>query len=169
MKLGLVILILILLIILAIGIFLFSNNHFQNNVINNNKSTNDSTIPSIIVSKSPPLLVNNSNNSFMLPTNDYVINHINWSLYPNLNTGYIYLSEVCEPNEIVTHKFIGVEILTEIKDTNNVTIIKNQLGKVAKETRKLYGPNSAICILGTDHGIVSWTVTMRVYDDIIYY
>ncbi len=166
MKIGFVILLFASLLILIISVFIFTDNIIHNNQSINTSlnSNNSSNIDSI-----SPTLITNYNNSLAIPPNDYVINSINWSLNPNLKTGYVYLAQVCEPNDIVPHKFIAVQILTEVKGTNDKTIIKEQLGNVAVEARRLYGPNSAICILGTDHGVVAWTVTMRVYDDKIYY
>jgi len=168
MKIGFIILLFASLLILIISLLILTNNYF---IIYNNQSINTSlnTNSSSNIANISPTPIIDFNKSLIIPPNDYVINHINWSSNPNLETGYIYLAQVCEPNDIVPHKFIAIQILTEVKGTNDKTIIKEQLGNVAIEARRLYGPNSAICILGTDHGVVAWTVTMRVYDDKIYY
>jgi hypothetical protein len=168
MKVNSIVIISILFIALIVGAVLYSHYGFNIPYFVDNKQTNNTSSLNFSNNTNQSTIID-FNNSITIPPNDYVINNINWSSYPNLKTGYVYLAQVCEPNDIVPHKFIGVQILTEIKETKNTTIIKEQLGSVAKETRQLYGPNSAICILGTDNGVVAWTVTMRVYDDSVYY
>jgi hypothetical protein len=150
-------------VLLYLGINII-NQPFISNLINDKNETELNNNNSIIETPSPIV-----DNSLTLPQNDYIINNINWSSYPNLQIGYIHLAQVCEPNEIVPHKYMAIGVMSEVKNGNNRTLVYEQLGSVALEIRHMCGPNSAICVFGTDHGIVSWTVTMRVYDDKVYY
>ena len=159
--------IIILIIILLIGIYvavsktdlqniIHSENHAVNNSINNN--SNVATITPIV----------NINDTQNIQPNDYVINSINWESYQNLKVGYVVENEVREPNDFVNHSYIAVEIATEVQGTNNSIIIDKQLADVALEVRRIYGPNCAIGVFGMDHGVLAWSVTMRVHDDNIY-
>jgi hypothetical protein len=155
---------LILFFLLIVGVSIGNNQHFINIINTSNISVqNNNSIEDI----TPTAIV--ENNSFYIPTNDYIINNIDWLSYPNLRVGYVDQAQICEPNEIVPHKYIAVGVISEVNDGNNRTQIYEQLSGVALDLRRLCGPNSAICVFGTDHGVVAWTVTMRVYDDKVYY
>lgn len=152
-----------LVIILAITIIVITNYNFIYKVNSNNTSVNVSTTinPTIFTSIDP-------NSSLNFPPNDYAINHINWSQYPNLSSGYVYTVYVAGPNDVISHKFIEVQICTEIKGTEDETIIYNQLNEAAKEARKLYGSNSDINIIGTKGGVARWFAEILPYEDKIY-
>lgn len=163
-----IILIIFFIIILSIGVYTIFNKYNYNSTINNssNHSINNSTIINLNNTTVTPSII--SNNSLTIIPNDYLINHITWESYPNLKVGYIVENEVREPNDFVNHEFIAVEIATEVQGTNNSAIIDKQLADVAHEVRQVYGPNCAIGIFGMDHGVLAWSVTMKVYDDNIY-
>lgn len=162
----LLIIIFMLLILAYIGINIGNIPSFSN-MINNSSNKLEPNDDNKFNENSSP--ISDFNDSLSIPPNDYIINSINWTSYPNLQTGYVHLAQVCEPNDIVPHKYIAIGIISEVKDGNNKTLVYEQLGGVAREVRHLSGPNSAIVIFGTDHGVVAWTVTMGVYDDKIYY
>jgi len=157
------ILIIIMSIIIFIGINISSKPHLLN--ISNNNSSNLNQINNKLNQNSTI----NDNNSINIPSNDSIINNINWSRYPNLQMGYVHFAQECEPNDIVPHKYVAIGIITEVKNYDNRTLIYKQLSEIALEIRRMCGPNTAICVFGTNHGILEWTVSMRVYDDKIYY
>lgn len=105
------------------------------------------------------------NKTLTIPPNDYVINSINWSNYPNLKQGYVYTVYIAGPTDTISHKFIEVQILTEINDTSDNTIIRSQLSGIAYEVRNMYGPNSDIHILGTKDGAATWDITLYPYQN----
>ena len=165
------IIIIVLIMVLALITYIMINANFINVTLNNtntnvnNSSGNISKDIYLNVTSQP---IYSDNNSLSIPSNDYIINNINWSSYTNLEVGYIDLAQVMEPNEYVSHKFIAVGVKTEVKNTDNDTIIQEQLSSVAHDVRRICGPNTAIVIMGMDQGILAWSVTMRVYDDNIY-
>jgi hypothetical protein len=77
----------------------------KNNSINN-------TQYNVSVNPSPTLDINAT---LSIPSNDYIINHINWSLYPDIQAGYISKSYLSEPNDVTNHKFVYVQICIEVK------------------------------------------------------
>lgn len=158
----------IFLIIILVGVYTIKNSTTTlNSTINKtNESFNNSLINSTTISITP--LPFDYNNTLTIPSNDYIINKINWSSNPNLEIGYIDLAQVMEPNEYVPHTFIAVGIKTQVVNTDNDTIIREQLSNVARDVRRICGPNTAIVIMGMDQGVLAWSVTMRVYDDNIY-
>jgi len=131
-------------------------------IFNQNNSSND-TITNINITQNPQLTIQEDN--LTIPSNDYVINKINWSYYPNLQTGYVYKAYISEPNDVINHKFIEVQIITEIKNEENKTDVLKQMASVAREARKIYGPNSGINIIGNNKGIFEYMVSMLPYDD----
>lgn len=157
----------ILTVILLVVIYVVISKTDIQNIINpDNHIVNNSTnIDSNITTSTPIIDFNNTQN--LLP-NDYIINHINWESYQNLKVGYVVENEVREPNDFVNHKYIAVEIATEVQGTDNSTIIDKQLADVAREVRHIYGPNCAIGIFGMDHGVLVRSVTMYVYDENIH-
>lgn len=163
-----IIFVIILIIIFTIGVYTIIGKTNYNNIINNssNHSINNSTAINFDNTTVTPIIISNS--SLTVIPNDYLINHITWKSYPNLEIGYVIENEVLEPNEIVNHPYMAIEIATEVKDTDNDTIINSQLSDIATEVRHICGPNTAIVIMGMDHGVLAWSVTMRVYDDNIY-
>jgi hypothetical protein len=163
-----IIFVILLIIILTIGVYTIISKYNYNNIMNNssNHSINNSTTINFNNATVTPNII--SNNSLTVIPNDYLINHITWKSYPNLEVGYVIENEVLMPNDIVNHPYIAIEIATEVKDTDNDTVINSQLSAIATEVRQVYGPNTAIVIMGMDHGVLVWSVTMRVYDDNIY-
>jgi hypothetical protein len=163
-----IIIVIILIIVLTIGVYTIIGKSNYYNFINNssNHSINSSTTINFGNTTVTPIII--SNNNLTVIPNDYLINNITWKSYPNLEIGYVIENEVLEPNAIVNHSYIAIEIATEVKDTDNDTIINSQLSAIATEVRHIYGPNTAIVIMGMDHGVLAWSVTMKVYDDNIY-
>ncbi|MCD1294776.1 hypothetical protein CUJ83_07160 [Methanocella sp. CWC-04] len=135
-----------------------------NNIINDNLSY-------IPIDDLQPVASPSSNNSsyaFCIPDNDYVINNIKWSSYPNLEKGYILVADVVGPNQVLNYKFIDVQLLTEVKNTDNEAEIYDQLCCVAREARKIYGPDGGINIYGTKGGVEHYHVEILPHDNIIY-
>ncbi|BAI60164.1 hypothetical protein MCP_0092 [Methanocella paludicola SANAE] len=126
---------------------------FDNNFVTNNNSTINTITP--IPTENPV-----ENDTLTILPNDYVINNINWTQYPNLQQGYIYKVYIAGPTDTVPYKFMEVQILTEVKDTNDRELIRSQLSGVAYEVRKIYGPNSDIHILGTKNGAATWDISL---------
>ena len=153
-------------IIILTGIYVI-NKLYVSDIANNN-SNNINTNNSIPYGTISPIGIDYNKSITVLP-NDQIINNITWSLYPNLQTGYVNLVQVCEPNDKVPHKYIAIGITTEVKNSYNRTLVYEQLSCIAQEVRHICGPNTAICIFGTTHGILEWSVTMHVYDDKVYY
>lgn len=155
------------LFILLIVITLLILTNYTDYIFNNDTNLSLSLTPYPTSSVIPSLSIE-PNNTLAIPPSDYVINNINWSSYPNLQSGYVYTVYIAEPTNVVPHKFIEVQILTEVKGTENRTIIREQLSGVALEARKIYGPNSDINIHGTKGGASTWIVSLLPYEDIPY-
>jgi hypothetical protein len=156
------------LIIIAIGSYTMIKNYdlnsinlFNTNQTNNNRSNNTSIIlPSPII---------DYNSSLTIPSNDYVINQINWSNYPNLERGYVQDVQILDTNGgTINHKFIDVSIYVEIKTEDNDSTILDQMKGVLKETRTIYGPNSRIFIFCNKNGVFDHAIDLLPYDDTIY-
>lgn len=157
---------LIIALLIAVGIFMLSNYVYVQNYMNpSSQSITNNTNHNITVTINPSSI----NDTLLIPSNDYVINNINWSSYPHLQRGYVLTSYIAKANEIINHDFIEVQINTEVKSGNNETEIYNQLCGVAKEARNLYGPNSGINIYGTIGGVAYYHVEILPYDDKIYH
>jgi hypothetical protein len=152
-------------LLIFIAAFIYTNH--TGHIFNNEKNLSISITPNPISTVIPSVSIE-PNNTLEIPPNDFVINHINWSSYPNLQSGYVYTVYIAEPTNIVPHKFIEVQILTEVKGTENRTIIREQLSGIALEARKIYGPNSDINIHGTKGGASTWIVSLLPYEDIPY-
>lgn len=155
------------LFILLIVIALLILTNYTDYIFNNDTNLSLSLTPYPTSSVIPSLSIE-PNNTLAIPPSDYVINNINWSSYPNLQSGYVYTVYIAEPTNVVPHKFIEVQILTEVKGTENRTIIREQLSGVALEARKIYGPNSDINIHGTKGGASTWIVSLLPYEDTPY-
>jgi hypothetical protein len=162
-----IIIVLLLSLLIILASYEYTNNIELNNTTNNNSinTTNLSNTTNVSLTATP---TDGNNSTLYLPPNDYVINNINWPLYPNLQKGYVSVSEISEPNSIVPHKFIEVQIHTEIINSDNETEIMRQLDSVAREARKIYGENSGINIYGDKHGIFYYSSSMIPYDDNMY-
>ena len=143
----------------------------NNNIININKLWQyNNTINTSNQTNIDDNLNNNSTtiiDPFYIPPNDYVINNISWSKYPNLQKGYVLEAEKSEPTDVLNYEFINVQICTEIKDTDNETLIKEQLSGVAKEVKAIYGPISSICIAGTRGGAAEYFAEIWSYNDTV--
>lgn len=161
-------------ILIVIGLFipltiislLIITNH-NDFIFNRNLNNNSSTILNTTIYPIPLVTVE-PNSSLTYPSNDFVINHINWSSYPNLATGYIYTVYIAGSNDIISHKFIEVQICTEVKDTEDRIIIEEQLAGVAREAKKIYGPNGSINIIGTKGGVARWFASILPYDETVH-
>jgi hypothetical protein len=154
------------LIIIAIGSYavVTTNNLNSINIFYLNH-TNTSKNNVSIISPSPTI---DYNNSLTMPSNDYVINHINWTSYPNLERGYVQDAQILDTNGgTINHKFIDVSIYIEIKNEDNESTM-DQLKEVLKEARIIYGSNSRIFIFGNKNGVFDHAIDMIPYDDTIY-
>jgi hypothetical protein len=158
----------ILIIIILVGVYTIKNSTIPINstIDKTNESFNNSIVNNTNITVTP--IPFDYNSTLSIPSNDYIINHINWSSNPNLEVGYIDLAQVMEPNEYVPHTFVAVGIKTQVINTDNDTIIREQLSNVARDVRRICGPNTAIVIMGMNHDVLGWSVTMRVYDNNIY-
>jgi ribosomal protein S8 len=141
---------------------------FNINLSNSNK-TNNSTNYILTITPLPTI---DYNSTLSIPSNDYVINHINWSNYPYLQQGYIRDARISDPtgkdpNNDITHKYIDVEIYIEIKNDNQSEIV-NEMKRVAIEARNIYGPNSLILIVTTKNGVYYNNINTYPYEDTIY-
>ena len=153
----------IIVIILIITWFVYiDKENLKYDIINSpsNTSINETITPT------PTKLIDN-NGSLIVQSNDYAINHINWSLYPNLQTGYVFLACVSDPNEVISYKFIEVQICTEVKNTEDRKTIEEQLSGVAKEAKRIYGPESSINIIGTKGGIARWFASILPHNETV--
>lgn len=153
----------ILLVIISLLVVAYHNGFIFDKNLNNSSSTSLNTTinPTILASVDP-------NSSLTYPPNDFAVNHINWSSYPNLQTGYVYLVCISEPTDVIPHKFIEVQICTEVKDTEDRIIIEEQLAGVAREAKKIYGPNGSINIIGTKGGVARWFASILPYDETVH-
>lgn len=159
------------LIIIVIGSYTMIKNYDLNsiNIFNTNQTnTNDNhTSNNTTIILPSPII--DYNNTLTMPSNDYVINHINWSYYPNLERGYIQDAQILDTNGgTINHKFIDVSIYVEIKNEDNESTILNQMKGVLKEARIIYGSNSRIFIFGNKNGVFDHSIDMLPYDDTIY-
>lgn len=156
------------LVIVLLIIFLTSTN---NNIINinypiqNNKTNN--SINQSYINDSPKNNFTPSIDPYYIPPNDYVINNINWSKYPNLQKGYVLAAYKTGPNDVLNYDFVDVQICTEIKDTDNKTLIDEQLSGVAKEAKAFYGSASGITIAGTMGGAAEYFAEILPYNDTV--
>lgn len=156
----------ICLIIIILIISMLAITSYSYFIFNHNSSNNSSTISIVTIN---PTVTVDPNSSLAFPPNDIALNKINWSSYTNLKTGYVYLACIAEPTDVVHHKFIEVQICTEVVDTENEATIQEQLAGVAREAKIIYGPNSDINIIGTKGGIARWFASILPYDDKIHY
>lgn len=164
-----VLIIVIIIIIIAIASFTYLKTDKFNIYLPNFNKTNSSTNYTSTVIPSPTFDYNSTLN---LPSNDYVINHINWSNYPYLQQGYIRASRISDPDGTdpqnnITHKYIDVEIYIEIKNDNQSEVV-NEMKRVAIEARNIYGPNSLILVVTTKNGMFYNNVNTYPYEDTIY-
>jgi hypothetical protein len=159
----LTIFIIVIVVVCIIALLIYTNkDNLKKNLINSPYPTNFNT-----TINPTPITSISLNSSLTVPPNDDAINHINWSLYPNLQTGYVFLACVSEPNDVISYKFIEVQICTEIKNTEDRAIIDDQLSGVAREAKKIYGPDSSINIIGTKGGIARWFASILPFNDTV--
>jgi hypothetical protein len=164
-----ILVIIIILVIIAIASYTYVKTNEVNINFTNSNKTNGSINNTSTIAPSPTLDYNYTLN---LPTNDYVINHINWSNYHYLQQGYIRDARISDPDGTdpqndITHKFIKVEIYVEIK-TDNQSEVVNDMKSVALEARNIYGINSLIFIIATKNGVYYNSLNTYPYDDTIY-
>jgi len=144
----------------TIGTYIILNDKPNSAILKNNNSSLDH----FTVTPTPTDAIIDYNTTLDMPPNDFVINHINWSEYTNLEQGYVYLDRIEGPTDTIPHKFIEIQILTEVKNTSNSSLIRSELSGVAFEVRNIYGPNSDIHILGTKDGAATWDITLYPYE-----
>jgi hypothetical protein len=164
-----ILVIIIILVIITIASYTYlKTSDLHINFFNSNK-TNSSINNSSTIAPTPTLDYNSTLN---LPSNDYVINHINWSNYPYLQQGYIRDASIYDPTDAdiknnLTHKYINVEIYIEII-TDNQSEVVNEMKSVAREARRIYGPNSLIFVITNKNGVYYNSLDIYPYDDTIY-
>ena len=109
--------IIFIIVIVLFGAFLINENYTRTST-NLTNDDNKPTISSISPIPSPTSTIIDYNNTLNIPSNDYVINHINWSSYPNLETGYVYLPKSKDLTNILITNLLLTN-LTEIKGTDD--------------------------------------------------
>jgi hypothetical protein len=137
-------------------------------LLNSNK-TNSSTNYTLTITPLPTI---DNYYTLNIPSNDYVINHINWSDYPYIQQGYVREAKISDPNEAdlkynLTHKYIDVEIYIEITQDNQSEVV-NEMKGVAREARNIYGNNSEIFIIANKNGVFYNNVNTYPYEDTVY-
>src|SRR5271157_1380809 len=161
MKIKVVSFTIITIILFFVIIFIIIQNKTTSGNEINHTTPIDNTNSTPIISSPIP----SDNGTLIIPSNDYVINNINWSMCPNLQVGYVYKVYIAEPNQVIDHKFIEVQIVSEITNDSNRTIVLKQMAIVARDAREIYGPNSGIDIIGNKNGVLDYLVSMLPYDD----
>lgn len=161
--------VLIIIIIIAIASCTYVKIDKINVNLQNVNKTNSTTNYILTITPSPTI---DYNYTLIVPSNDYVINHINWSNYPYLQRGYIRDARISDPTGTdpandITHKYIDVEIYIEINNDNQSEVV-NEMKHVASEARTIYGPNSLILIVTTKNGVYYNNVNTYPYEDTIY-
>jgi hypothetical protein len=161
----------IILFIIAMGSYVFikANGPDFMDIISLNKSNtsiNTSYINNTVNNTSTAI---DYNATLYIPPNDYVINHINWSNYPDLQQGYVHDAQIADPtgtdpNGNITHKYIDVGIYIEIKNDDPSKVLEEIKG-VARETRTIYGPNSCVMIFATKNGVLYNYINTLPYTD----
>jgi hypothetical protein len=164
-----ILIILFIIIIISIASYAYLKSDKSNINLYNSTQTNSSLNNTPTVTPLPTI---DYNSTLSIPSNDYVINHINWSNYPYLQQGYIRNAQISEPTGTdpyndITHKYIDIEIYIEIKNDNQSEVV-NEMKHVAIEARNIYGPNSLILIVATKNGVFYNNVNTYPYEDTIY-
>jgi len=154
-------------IVVLIVCLMATNNKIIN--INNLLQSNNTSNSANKSNSSDNLNINSTSvvDPFYIPPNNYVINNINWSKYPNLQKGYVLTAYNTGPNDVLNYDFVDVQICTEIKDTDNETLIEEQLSGVAKEAKIFYGSACGITIAGTRGGAEEYMVSIFPYNDTV--
>jgi hypothetical protein len=159
----------IIIIAIVIGSYaVVKTDNFNIGIFNKNR-LNESTNNTSIVTPMPTI---DYNSTLYLPSNDYVINHINWSNYPSLQQGYVHDAKITEPTGTdsengVTHSYIISFIYIEI-NTDDQSKVVNEMKGVARDARSIYGPNSEVFIIANKNGVFYNNVNTYPYDDNIY-
>lgn len=164
-----VLIIIIVFIIIAIASYTYVKIDKINISLPNVNTSNSSINYTSSIIPSPTI---DYNSTLSIPSNDYVINHINWSNYPYLQQGYIRDARISDPTGTdpkndITHKYIDVEIYIEINNDNQTEVV-NEMKHVASEARNIYGSNSLILIVTTKNGVYYNSLNTYPYEDTIY-
>jgi hypothetical protein len=156
----------LLIFIIILLVCLIASNNTISNLVNKeqyNKMNNTTQVNNISVANTSQSNID----PYFIPSSEYVINHINWSSYPNLQTGYVLVAEKSGPTYAINYDFIEVQICTEIKNTDSETIILEQLSGVAREAKSIYGPASGVNIHGTKGGASFYCATILPFNDTV--
>jgi hypothetical protein len=148
-------------LIIIVIIIMAGNSKYKVNLNENSSNIN------ITIEPTPFVTIYPSTTALTYPPNDYSINHIEWSKYTNLDMGYVYTVYIAGPNDVISYKFIEVQICTEVKNTEDRKTIEEQLSGVAKEAKRIYGPESSINIIGTKGGIARWFASILPHNETV--
>jgi hypothetical protein len=164
----------LILIIFIIVLVIFSFNTISNQEVTNTKSNNSTMLANQNTNNSTSKIskVNlgimdghSIDDNLILPTKDYILKNINWSNYPIINNPYIHNYEVSDPTDVISHKFLYVVIVVEVKDIKNKTEVFNELSGVVSEERKILGPNSGPTVWGTVDGVWVYYAVILPYEN----
>jgi hypothetical protein len=169
----------LLILILYIGaVMLFAVNAIYNHEIGNssnqdssnlnNTTFNNLSIENSSIENSSIAMENSIRENPTLPSQEYVMQNINWSNYTLLLNPYFRNFEVSDPTYVNDHKFLYVVIVVEINDASNKTEIFSQLSGVVLEERKLLGPNSGPTVWGTVDGMMVYYAAQIPCDTTVY-
>jgi hypothetical protein len=128
-----------------------------------NHSTSNPTMNNSIIN---PCIINQytTDDNLTLPSKEFILDNINWSIYPVISNPYIHNYEISDPTNVIDHKFLYVVIVVEIKDAKNMTEVLKQISGVVLEERKILGPNSGPTVWGTVDGICVYYAALRPYE-----
>jgi hypothetical protein len=160
---------LLVLILYLFTVILFAVNAIYDHEIGNFSShgtsiLNNTTLSNLSIENSSTLVENLIGEGLTLPSQEYILQNINWSNYSLLQNPYFHNHEVSDPTEVVDHKFLYVVIVVEINDAKNRSEILKQISGVVLEERRILGPNSGPTIWGTVDGICVYYAALRPYE-----
>jgi hypothetical protein len=157
---------LLILIISGLSYTIFSNNNIPSLQINENEKVLKNDTNNIIIT---PTTMITTEPELVLPSNDFALNNINWQTYPNMQNPRIITSKIAQPNDVIDHKFIFIQLDTDVTNTRNKTEIFKQLEGICMECVKIYGENSGLSIYGNVGGIGYFHVERLPYGEKIFY
>ena len=165
-------LIVIFLLISSVSVFIFCFLPDGNgtNQININNSVAHSSVNISSNSSSNRTLESNITNhsiddeNLVLPSEETILNCINWSNYPLLRNPYIHNHEISDPTFVINHKFLYVTIVVEVINTKNETEVLRQLSDADRELQKILGPDSGPNIWGTADGVWVYYAAIMPYE-----
>jgi hypothetical protein len=159
----------LVLIVYIIAVIMFAANAFYNQEIsnfNNRDSSviNNDSINNLSVENNSTITEDIIQNNLTLPSQEYILQNINWSNYSLLQNPYLHNYEVSDPTYVIDHKFLYVVIVVEIKDAKNQAEILKQISGVVLEERNILGPNSGPTVWGTVDGICLYYAALTPYE-----